>query len=220
MVPHLNYPFVVLEQKTQHYFFPTHVPTGSFKVPHLSCLASSLWSEVRQQSDIAHRFQFCLSLSPEVSDSCRFFGPSLPAGCLTVPRCHGNRGCCDSYAAEVFLNLTPWRSLSLSLILISFQVVEMMSAADDDVCICLHHGDTAPCPACSFCSLTFHQIEALAWRTGESSRGDQSTQTTVQKQPQDCANVSVCGKWMHVQLINSEIYNKGWKCQTQSNTAS
>lgn len=200
MVLQLNYPFVVLKHKTQHYFFPTHVPTGLFKVPHLSCLASSLWSDVMQQSDIAHRFQFCLSLSPEVSDSCRFFGPSLPAGCLTVPRCHGNRGSCDWYAAEVF-SQSDTMALSYS---------DLLSGGWDDessqcVCICLHHGDTAPCPACSLCSLTFHQIEALAWRTGESSRGDQSTQTTVQKQPQDCANVSVCGKWMCVQWINSEI---------------
>lgn len=102
------------------FIFHLHIPTGSFRVSHLSCLASSPCWEVIQQSDSTYTHTPApFLLSPEISDSCRFFGPSLPPGCLTVLRCHGNRASkassCDWYAAEVFPNLTPWLPLPLPI---------------------------------------------------------------------------------------------------------
>lgn len=166
----------------QHYF-PTHVPTGPFKMPHLSYLASSQWTEVIQQSGSAYRLQF--SRFPKVSDSCRFFGPSLPPGCLTVPRCHGNRGSkasgCDWYAAEVFPNLTPWLSLSLSRLSLRlpFRWFAMMSAADVFVSVCAAVTQRPALPAhCAH----WHFSKLRLWHEGrggadESSRGDRSAQT-------------------------------------------
>lgn len=101
----------------QNYFLSSHL---NWLIESVSSFLFSISSVEMKwyRSQAAHTLAPFL-LSPEVSDSCRFFGPSLPPGCLTVLCCHGNRGSeassCDWYAAEVFPNLTPWLPLPILL---------------------------------------------------------------------------------------------------------
>lgn len=167
----------------QNYFLSSHL---NWLIESVSSFLFSISSVEMKwyRSQAAHTLAPFL-LSPEVSDSCRFFGPSLPPGCLTVLCCHGNRGSeassCDWYAAEVFPNLTPWLPLPILLppvccclppppllfsCLMFFQVVW---ADECSRCVCvrihLHRGATVPCPAGSLCLLTFLEIEDVTWST-------------------------------------------------------
>lgn len=200
----------------QHYF-PTHVPTGPFKMPHLSYLASSQWTEVIQQSGSAYRLQF--SRFPKVSDSCRFFGPSLPPGCLTVPRCHGNRGSkssgCDWYAAEVFPNLTPWLSLSLSLASLYDFLSGGLRWWVQPMCLYLSAPRWHSALPCRLIVLTDISPNwgsdmkdgAVQMKAPEVTEAHKPSHQPMQKQLRGCALVSVCGTRMcvcvYVEWVNS-----------------
>lgn len=184
----------------QNYFLLSHL---DWLIESISSFLFSISSvEMKWYRNQAAHTLAPFLLSPEVSDSCRFFGPSLPPGCLTVLCCHGNKGSeassCDWYAAEVFPNLTPWLPLPILLppvccclplpplfsCLMFFQVVW---ADECSRCVCvrihLHRGDTVHCPAGSLRLLTFLEIEDVTWSTWRWERSFSSDRTTQTLRP-------------------------------------
>lgn len=163
----------------QNYFLSSHL---NWLIESVSSFLFSISSVEMKwyRSQAAHTLAPFL-LSPEVSDSCRFFGPSLPPGCLTVLCCHGNRGSeassCDWYAAEVFPNLTPWLPLPILLppvccclppppssfpVWCSFRQFELMSAADVFVSVSICTG-VPQCPALLAHCACWHFSKLRMW---------------------------------------------------------
>lgn len=230
----------VLFSKSCPYWLIQSASSFLFSIFHINWSDPAL--KTHTQAPSLSLFLSCSTVG--LSDSCRFFGPSLPPGCLTVPCCHGNRGSkassCDWYAAEVFPNLTAWLSLSLSLsffLCLSFVPLSpSLSPLSDFLSGGLRWWVQPTCLYLSApwwhsalpCQLIVLTDISPNWGSDMKDRVVQMKAPKVNEvhnppnsqQPvkNNCMGVFWWFVCLYVEWVNPYIYSKLWKCQAKFNS--